>query len=235
MNGVMVQSSPQPAKALTVERVFLAIRDRICLLSYPPGSVLSENKLAAEFGVSRTPIRQALQRLEFDHLVSSQHGVGTIVTSLDLPYLKQVYALRLKLIDLVAELSPGHATSADFAALETLLEQSQALYSQRQPKELARVYLRFNEALSVAIGNAPLREIADRLFYQTSRLWLQILPEMPWQDEVGYIGDEITRVLAALRAEDMRQVATVRREHMLLCLRRISHSLGDIYFSEITR
>lgn len=210
-----------------VEGIYLELRERICLLRYPPGEMLSENALAEEFGVSRTPIRQALQRLEYEGLVVSRHGVGTMVTTVDLRYLKQVYALRLKLIDVIAEMSPGRVTENDVRLLEGVLDEVRALGERRDPGALGRLYTRFSDELSRAIGNEPLREIADRLFYQTNRVWLQILPEMDWGQEVDAVIDELTRVLDALRSGDMRSVAEVRREHMVLCLGRLNDYLGE--------
>jgi DNA-binding GntR family transcriptional regulator len=215
----------------TVERprgvavIHRELRDRICLLHYPPGAMLSENALAEEFGVSRTPIRQALQRLEFEGLVASRHGVGTMVTTVDLQYLREVYALRLKLIDLIGEIPPARITDGDLELLAELAVEARDLRGERRPQALARVYHRFNEELSRAIGNQPLREIADRLFWQTARVWLQLLPEMTWENEVDIIVDEIESVLQALRREDMQGVAAVRRKHMVLCLGRINSYL----------
>ena len=229
----MVQAMTQPEKAVasaggstSFEAIYTVLRERISLLEYPPGTVLSENTLAEEFGMSRTPIRRVLHRLEFDGLVAARHGVGTIVRSIDMMYLKQVYALRLKLIDLIAELSHVHVSDADLPGLERLLEQASALRDDRAPQELARVYLRYNEALTRAIGNEPLREITDRLFYQTSRVWVQLLPEMDWHEEVDAIVEEIGAVCAGLRARDLKRVADVRRDHFVRCLGRINHHVA---------
>lgn len=60
-----------------------ALRARICLASPDEDLVLHETKLAEEFGVSRTPIRQVLQRLAHEHLVETRPGVGTIAARLD--------------------------------------------------------------------------------------------------------------------------------------------------------
>lgn len=214
-----VRAAPSGA---SFDAIYTELRDRVSLLVYPPGTVLSENSLADEFGVSRTPIRRVLQRLEFDGLVAARHGVGTIVRPIDMMYLTQVYALRLKLIDLIAELSPAHVSEGDLDVLEELVTQVRALRDRREPQALARAYLRYNEALTRAIGNQPLRDITDRLFYQTSRVWLELLPEMDWHEEVDAIVDELSDVHAAFRARDMKGVSDVRRDHFVRCLRRIN-------------
>ena len=225
----MTQGSPTAdvdVPATSSDAIYTALRDRIALLVYPPGTALSENKLADEFGVSRTPIRRALHRLEFEGLVSARHGVGTIVTPIDMMYLRQVYTLRLKLIDLIAELSHVHVSERDLVTLEEILARVEEMKSRYEPSELARLYLRYNEALTRAIGNQPLRDITDRLFYQTSRVWLQLLPEMVWEQEVDVMVEEVSDVLAALRDRDMQRVSEVRRDHFVRCLDRINAHLS---------
>jgi DNA-binding GntR family transcriptional regulator len=217
--------------------LYTELRDRICLLDYPPGTVLSENKLAAEFGVSRTPIRRVLHALEFDGLVESKQALGTIVTALDLRELKQVYALRLKLIDLVAELPPGPVTDRDIALLDDLGTRVAALRdSDAQPRALGALYQAFHQELGRLTGNRPLREITDRFFHQTSRVWLQLLPEMTWATEVDAIEEEIGAIRDALVAKDLRRVSEVRRHHFQACLRRMNAVLaGQDLVDEVLR
>ena len=93
-----------PAK-IDFQSLYNGIRSRIYTLDYPPGEVLREEEIAQEFGVSRTPIRQVLQTLENEGLVTSKSGIGSIVTTVDLPALKEVYAFRIKLVEIVGELS----------------------------------------------------------------------------------------------------------------------------------
>ncbi len=217
--------------------LYTELRDRICLLDYRPGAVLSENKLAAEFGVSRTPIRRVLHALEFDGLVESKPALGTIVTALDLRELTQVYALRLKLIDLVAELPPGRMTDRDIALLDDLGQGVAALRDHdARPRALGSLYQTFHQELGRLTGNRPLREITDRFFYQTSRVWLQLLPEMTWVREVDAIVEEIHAVRDALVAKDVRRVSEVRRHHFQACLRRMNAVLaGQDLVDEVLR
>lgn len=209
-----------------VDAIYRLLRERIALLSYPPGTLLSENRLAREFGVSRTPIRRVLHRLEFDGLVSVERGVGTLVTSIDVRYLKQVYDLRLALIDVIAELDPVSVPAGELARLRGLLDSTRALAEGGDAAALARAYLYFNEAVTRAIGNEPLREIADRLFYLTQRMWLEALPAMDWQQEVEIVCNEMEATIGALAEGDMRAVADVRRRHMIDCIHRVGAYLG---------
>lgn len=207
--------------------IYHELRERVVLLEYAPGALLSENRLAQEFGVSRTPIRRALHRLEFDGLVSVERGVGTIVTPIDMVYLKQVYDLRLKLIDVIADLAPTGLPADEVRVLRTLHDDAAALAKGGDAPGLARVHLRFNEAVTRAIGNQPLREIADRLFYLTARVWLQALPALDLRGEAEIVRSEIERTAEALANGDMRAVAEIRRHHMIDCIHRVNAYLGD--------
>ena len=209
------------------QSIYQELRERIALLDYAPGSLLSENQLAKEFGVSRTPIRQALQRLEFDGLVKVVRGVGTVVAPIDMLYLKQVYDLRLKLIDVIADLDARWVSADEIRTLRELHDQVLAMKTGSTPRELARAYLLFNDTVTRAIGNEPLREIADRLYFQTSRVWPQALPALDWQREVEIAAEEMETVATALDEGNMPLLAETRRLHMIDCIHRINRYLGS--------
>lgn len=207
--------------------IYRRLRERIALLDYAPGSLLSENQLAKEFGVSRTPIRQVLQRLEFDGLVTVVRGVGTVVAPIDMLYLKQVYDLRLKLIDVIADLDARWVSPGEIDTLRELHREVLDMREGGTTRDLAHAYLRFNETAMRAIGNEPLREIAGRLFYQTSRVWPNALPALDWRQEVAFAADEIDTVATALAEGNMPLLAETRRRHMIDCIHRINRYLGS--------
>lgn len=209
------------------DSLYQEIRTRIYLTEYPPGEALREEELAAKFGVSRTPIRRVLHRLEFEGLVTSQRGIGTIVTTVDVKALKEVYAFRLKLAKLVGELSSPRITEEHVTTLERLRDKVIEFQESYNPKAIALLYLEFHEVMMSLITNTPLRKIYDQLFHQTARVWLQILPELDWDEEVLAINEEIRDVIKTLRANDINTMATVRRNHLALVLHRINKYLGS--------
>lgn len=206
--------------------IYKQIRERVCLLQYPPGEMFSENALAAEFNISRTPMRRILRLLEFEGLVISRQGVGTLVTTADLKSLKEVYMLRIKLAEIIGDLSPVPSADGDIAMLDNLLERCEMMQDKRDFEELSRLNMEFNDALMRFISNRSLREISDRLYYQTARVWPQILPDMDWDEEVNYMCNEINQIAEALREGDMQRVGQVRRDHISMSLRRIQGYLG---------
>lgn len=213
--------------ATSFETIYRDIRTRICLLKYEPGEMLSENALAAEYEVSRTPIRRILQRLEFEGLVTTKQGVGTLTTTIDIRQLKEVYALRIKLAELIGELSSPPKAEADFTPLDELSTRCEEMRHKRDNEALGQLNLDFNDVLISFISNKPLQEISNRLYYQTARVWPQILPDMDWEDEVDYMCTEIKQITEALRRSDMRQVGQIRRDQIAMSLARIQRYLGE--------
>ena len=104
------------------EVIHSEIRRRICFLIYPPGQRLSEVALAEEFGVSRTPIRSVLARLEAEGLVESQQGSSTRVTKIELSALKDEYELRMSMAELTGEMGVIPATEIDFQEIAQICD-----------------------------------------------------------------------------------------------------------------
>lgn len=209
------------------QQIYKTIRSRICLLQYQPGEMISENALATEFEVSRTPMRRILQRLEFEGLVVTKQGLGTLVTTVDIKLLREVYALRIKLAEIIGELCSPPPAHTDFSHLDQLLERCQQMHQRRDYEELGRINMEFSDALIRFISNKPLQEISERLYYQTARVWPQILPDMDWAEEVDFMCTEIKEITAALQAGDMHRVGQTRRDHIAMSLSRIQRYLGE--------
>ena len=197
------------------------------LLDYPPGTALREETLAEDFGVSRTPIRRVLQRLEFEELVVHTPGAGVVVTTIDLKSLREVYKVRRKIAEFVGEMMVSRVGAGDIEDLQHIFQATRALRDEYNPKELARQYNTFHDVMLWFINNRPLQRIQDRLYYQTSRVWLDILPDLNWEEEVDIMAAEITDVIAALEEKDMKKVAAIRRENMSLLLRRMNEYLSS--------
>jgi DNA-binding GntR family transcriptional regulator len=205
------------------ERLYAVVRDRICLLEYAPGKRLSEEELASEFEVSRTPIRRVLNRLEAERLVETRHGVGTIVTDLNIEALTQVYQLRMELAVLIGRLDPVPRTEEDLERIRALMVHCAQLAdrSDKDQKMLSRVNMDFYQELRLMIGNIPLREIGDRLYYLTQRIWLKSVPESALRDEIEIFHREIADILAAMEIGDLEAVGHIRRGHISMSFARM--------------
>lgn len=203
------------------ERIYKTIRDRICLLEYQPGERLGEEELAREFKVSRTPIRRVLSRLEGEGLLESRHGVGTFVTDVDIDSLAQVYQLRMELAELLGKLDPIPRSEDDLARVRALLVRCDKLLKKPDPKAYARLNMDFFQELGAMVGNAPLREISERLYYLTTRIWLKSVPHLNLPDEIEVFRREMADILQAMEIGDLEAVGHIRRSHISMSVKRM--------------
>ena len=213
-------SRPQSARE-RFERIYLILRDRICLLDYPPGSHLSEEELAKEFEISRTPVRRVLARLESEGLVQSVHGVGTIVTDVDVEELQQVYHLRLELAELVGKLSPLPRTAADLDRIRALIKRCDADMLNPDQRAFLRLNMDFFYELTAMTGNQPLREISERLYFQVARVVLKMMPQLGLVEEFTAFRREMMEILAAAEIGDWESIGHIRRAHISMSFRRM--------------
>jgi DNA-binding GntR family transcriptional regulator len=203
------------------ERIYGMLRDRICLLEYPPGTRLSEEELAEEFEISRTPVRRVLARLESEGLTKTLHGVGTIVTDADIEELQQVYHLRLELAVLIGRLSPIPRSEADLERIRALIRACDARSGGASHKAFARINMGFSAEISAMTGNQPLRELNDRLYIQTSRIVLMMMPRLNLAEEFSAFKREMEDVLGAMEIGDLESVGHIRRAHIAMSFTRM--------------
>ena len=205
------------------DRLHHKIRNRICLLDYAPGTRLSETALAEEFGVSRTPLRRVLVRLECEGLLRSVQGVGTIVTDADIHELEQTYRLRLELAELTGRLSPAAPSASLLAEVRHLSARAKALINAPEPRCFAELNMALFQALLNITGNLPLREVSERLYYQTTRIWLQSVfaSIIDLNEEVRIFGGEVEDLLSAMELGDMEAVALIQRAHISMSFTRM--------------
>lgn len=206
----------------TKQQIHRALRERIILLDLPPGSHLREEHLASEFGVSRTPIRQVLDQLEFEGLTESVEGAGARVSTIDMKALRDVWAVRLKIGELVGDFVRLPASEAAIAAVRAVRKDLAAVKETRSVRGLGAAYNRYHEAMLAVVDNAALTRIHDLLYVQTARLWMQFLPEMDLDAEIDIMADEVDETLNALAGESGQRLAEIRTRHMRMLLGRFN-------------
>ena len=206
--------------------MFQTIRERICLLRYPPGSALRERDLADEFMVSRTPIRGVLQRLEFEGLTYSRQGHGTIVTDIEYDLLREIYLVRMKLAEMFGVSASLENTDEVYENLVELVVECDNIASKRNKEKFAHINVGLHIALQKLIANQVLKNQLDTLFYQTVRLWFYILSRIDWQHEVEEVKCEILELKRFLIAGDLESMGYVRRNHLSLVVRQLDRLIN---------
>lgn len=208
------------------DRIYRTLRTRLCLLDYPPGERLREEDLADEFEVSRTPIRRVLVKLEAEGLLRSVHGVGTIVSDIEIGELEQVYQLRVELAELVGQLATVRPDAAKIAEFRHQLARCDDLVTNPDAREFARINMDFFHLFNSLTANEPLRAISERLYYQTSRIWLKTASrlsryEQMLHDEILIFHSEVADIVAAIEIGDIKAAGLIRRAHISMSFIRL--------------
>jgi len=150
-------SASRPVQGDAYELILEAIDVGI----YKPGSRLVESELAERFGVSRTPIREALQRLETQSLLT-RDGRSLIVASLDHNQMAELYVVRTELEGLAARLAAQHASVEEINVLQQMIDADRERVS--DAAALARSNKRFHKQLHLASHNRFLVQQLDLVY-----------------------------------------------------------------------
>jgi len=204
--------------------IYNTLRERILYIEYEPGHVLREQDLAKEFGVSRTPVRTVLFRLEWEHLVKILPRAGILVTELELNRIMNVYQARLELEEVVGRLAAERFSPDHFNRLDRLLNDCDALMDHRDPKALAVADFGIKDLFHEAADNPFLTEMSERLYALTFRLWyfnMKKINNEEWNSEVIAIKDELKDLSELLAQKDCKNVGRARKTHLLKHLERI--------------
>jgi DNA-binding GntR family transcriptional regulator len=138
-------------------RIRAAIRDG----TLPPGLRLTETDLAARFGVSRTPVRQAIARLESEGLLTHEPRRGLAVTRPDHAQVIELYVMREILEGAAARLAAQHATETELSALEELVAAEPAAFG--DARRLSEINLRLHGLIYLAARNRYLLRSLEQL------------------------------------------------------------------------
>ncbi len=164
--------------------------------TYRPGDRLVESELADRFGVSRTPIREALQRLETQSLLS-RDGRSLMVASLDHNQMAELYVVRSELEALAARLAALHATEEEVRILRSFVEDDRNLVG--DPVALARTNRRFHRQVHLASHNRFLVKQLD-LVYRSMALMATTSLSAKGRSNVAV--DEHASIVDAIEARD---------------------------------
>lgn len=183
------------------------LKKRIVLLDYEPGQVLREKELIEEFGVSRTPVREALIRLETDGLVRILPNLGTIVSEVSFQQLKDVIEVRSHLILLSGQLAAARITKQELEELHGLIEQ---MKQEKDPKLLMDLDTRAHDLVNQASKNEMLVNMLGQLRDLVVRIWFYF----PTNDEYYHgLSEEFEELEAALQAGNQEASARLLEKH----------------------
>lgn len=156
------------------DRAYQLLVAKITRLDLPPGAVLVEKALMADLGIGRTPIREALQRLAMEGLVTHLPNRGMLVADITATGVQHIYEFRALIDGCTARLAATHATEADGSELAQLQAELVRATEDDDIDRYVALDRRFYEVLARAAQNIYLAEAVPRIFNLHLRLWFFI-------------------------------------------------------------
>jgi len=200
----------QPASL--ADRAYTAIQDRLIMLDIPPMAPIDDAALAQSLGVGRTPVREALKRLEVDRLVITYPRRGTFATGVDITDLAYISEIRVQLEPLAARRAADNATKpvrTDLAELADAIQHIDAAAIARH--ELMHWDLRVHRAIYRAAGNPHLEDTLVRYNNLATRIFCLFLDRLTHFDR--HIAEHVG-LLRAIAEGKHTEAETIARDHV---------------------
>lgn len=207
--------SRKPLRSLS-EQAYQQIRQKIVTLTLAPGAVVDEAQLQAELSVGRTPIREALKRLELERLVSIIPRRGIFVTPINLTDLQHLYELRINLECLAAELASQRGTAVHWQEMACVLSEVDDS-ANISPEQLISVDETCHRIIYKAADNQFLEQTLTALFPLSLRMWYVALSKLG--DKKDSIIEykhivEHQEIMIALQNGRTKEASSLMRRHI---------------------
>jgi len=164
--------------------------------------------------------------LEHEGMVEVQHGIGTLVTRIEPEQLSDVYAVRMILAE-----ATGPFISMPVAddSRELLVKCGNEFLALEQGDTIgfAETNIRYVLGLIDLCHNTTMCEMQRDLFFQTSRMWLLLLPSMPWDETTRAVRDECVEVVRRIDIGDPIGLGLAMRNHIFEGRQRLLRALPD--------
>jgi len=209
----IVQGFDVKAPDTAYEKLFHAIE----IGEIGPGERLLEIELAKRFGVSRTPIREAIRKLESEGIIQHLPRVGAVVRQLGQPEIVELYEMRIVLEATAAEMAAQHASSAELETLDAL--NSDMLGASDDPNTVAQINRQFHLCIVEAARNQFLKHCYHDL---SNTLMLLGETTLDTAQRIQIVCAQHSDIITALQKRDPAQAAQMMRIHMQTSL---SHRL----------
>jgi len=199
-NTEMSENQDFPVVSLAEKAYQLLVR-KITHLELRPGSVLAEKWVMAELGIGRTPVREALQRLSAEGLVSHMPNRGMLVTDISASNVQHIYEFRSVIDVFMARLAATRATKSNISELTELAKKMVQATDADDLDLFIRRDQQFYETMAQASQNIYVEEAVPRIFNLHLRLWLFISNKVgDWRDTMA-VHEEMTQgIVNAFRA-----------------------------------
>ena len=211
LQGLADFAAELPKSSSNSQHAYDAILGAILNRNIQSGQRLAEIPVAKAINVGRTPVREALMRLESDGFVTSEPRVGLVVSRNTLATVAEIYEVREVLESFASRLAARYARQADILSIRNIIDESRELTKEHDTLRLRLLNTRFHEAIHIAAHNDQLRRTLRQLVNRV-RLSPVSTYDVPGRAERAL--SEHEAILDAIVAKDEDLAAHLAAEHL---------------------
>ncbi len=194
------------------DKAYSKIKEKIVTLEMSPGSLVDEATLKEALQMGRTPIREALQRLAREDLVTILPRRGMFVTAISVADLRQIFEARVPLEIACARLAAERASAEMIAELKALAQQVPAASEANDHRTLMRIDEQFHELLIKASDSKFLADGLTWLYALSLRIWYLTVDQMGGMEDA--LQEHLT-IVEALKHRDPDLAEAAIRTHLI--------------------
>lgn len=222
----MVTLSPLIESPSLDKLAYDRIKEAILTFQFLPNQALVEGELASQLGISKTPVRDALMRLEKEGLVTRVPYKGTYVSDINNQDMANIFTIRIVLEGLAIQLATDLLTEEDFQAMQNLVHQHEEALKNREVAKVSRINSDFHNTIINRCSNTRLQQMLHNLDDHLKRYRLLSISQGMRMDKSV---PEHQAILDALRARDPKGAEEAMRNHLTSAM----HDLYDQDFEEL--
>jgi len=206
------------------KKIYTTLWKRIVYLEYEPGRMLKENEIAKEFGVSQTPLKTILTRLELESLIRIFPRAGIQVIELELNALNKVYQARGELESVIGSLAAQNFTDQHFTRLDLFVSEFDRYLDNKEPRQLVDLDIRIKQFFGDTADNPYLSKTAHQLYALTLRLWYYNLLKSnteEWKKEVSAMKQDLISLSVKIKNGSPLKVGNERKRQLIAHIERL--------------
>ena len=213
MSTQLEEAAPEArSPGLLADRAYAQVKNKLIMLEIRPGDPINDLELAHELGVGRTPVREALKRLETDHLVVSYARRGTFATRVDVTELGAISQLRQQLEPFAARLAAENATPRLREELLAAAREVRGLVLVDGDREgFIGADMAVHRLVYAATANRHLEDVLVRYDNLATRIWCLVIDRLP--DLADHVREH-HHLLEAISAGDAARAELLARRHV---------------------
>ncbi|MDQ4109929.1 MAG: GntR family transcriptional regulator [Actinomycetota bacterium] len=211
VDEILAATANPPATSLA-EQAYQYIRERLVMLDIRPGAPINDGQIAEAIGMGRTPVREAIKRLEADHLVHSFPRRGTFATTIDATELSAIAEIRRQLAPYASRTAAERASAPQREQMRALAARiGEGRLGDGDRVDLMRVDRAAHGLIYRSSGNAHLEDILIRYDNLAIRIWWMVIDRLP---DLAHHVVEQAQLLNAVADGDGDRAEKLTLEHI---------------------